>query len=233
MAISDPPILVRVVHMGDSITFGQYVDEGLRWTSIISDRLTKKYLDSSINILSLSRGISGETTRMGLERFPADVQSLYPDVLTIQFGLNDCNCWLTDRGAQRVSSLAFKANLIEMIERSRLFGTKHIILANNHPTLRYKVMLNGERFEDANARYSEIIHQVAIDAKVTFCDIRKEFEKYGRDELAEYLLPYPDQLHLSVAGNQVYANVIRPLVDEYVQEVILQKQGAINHEKQY
>lgn len=225
MANSDKPILVRVVHMGDSITFGQYVDESLRWTSIIFDRLTRKYLNSSINVLSLCRGISGETTRMGLERFPSDVQNLYPDVLTLQFGLNDCNCWLTDMGAQRVSLAAFKANLLEMIERARLFGTKHIILANNHSTLRYKVMLNGERFEDANARYSEAIHQVAVEAQVIFCDIRKEFEKYSREELAEYLLPYPDQLHLSVAGNQVYANVIWPFIESHVQEVISQKRS--------
>jgi lysophospholipase L1-like esterase len=231
MTNPDKPILVRLVHMGDSITFGQYVDESLRWTSLIADHLVRKYLDSSIQILSLSRGISGETTRMGLERYHSDVQSLYPDVLTIQFGLNDCNCWLTDMGAQRVSALAFKANLIEMIERSRLFGAKYIILANNHPTLRHKVMLNGERYEDANARYSEIVRQVATETNVIFCDIRKEFVKYNREELAGYLLPYPDQLHLSVAGNQIYANVMWPIVEKCIQEVILQKQGEMDHEK--
>ena len=49
------------------------------------------------------------------------MQELEPDVMTLQFGLNDCNCWETDRGLPRVSEEAFRANLIEMIERARLF----------------------------------------------------------------------------------------------------------------
>ncbi len=218
MKNNDKPILIRLVHMGDSITYGQYVDEPLRWTSIISGHLQKKYLDTSVNVLSVNRGISGETTRMGLERFGIDVQNMYPHIMTLQFGLNDCNCWLTDGGAPRVSPLAFRANLIEMIDRAKRFGTTRIILSNNHPTLRYKVMLNGERFEDANIKYSEIVHEVATETQVIFCDIRKGFEKFTPREMEEQLLPYPDQLHLSAAGNRTYASLIKPIVEELVQE---------------
>jgi lysophospholipase L1-like esterase len=129
--------------MGDSITFGQYVDPQLRWTTLVTERLQQVYLETPVQIYALNRGVSGETTRQGLERFPTDVQQIGPDVMTLQFGLNDCNCWLTDGGLPRVSAAAFRANLLEMITRARRFGTRQIILANNHRTLRTKVMLSG------------------------------------------------------------------------------------------
>jgi lysophospholipase L1-like esterase len=203
---------IRIVHMGDSITAGQYVDPRLRWTSLLMDRLERERVDDGVRVESVNRGVSGETTRQGLERFPADVQRERPDIVTLQFGLNDCNCWQTDLGLPRVSPAAFHANLVEMIARARRFGAAHVILANNHPTLRATTMPGGERYEDANARYSAIVQEVARETGVTFCDIRLGFERYSPAELETLLLPYPDQLHLSVEGNRVYADAIWPLV---------------------
>src|SRR6185295_10439447 len=97
------PRAVTIVFMGDSITAGQYVDPALRWTSLISDSIIVKYEMTSVNFLMLNSGVSGETTRQGLERFPADVQQHRPDIMTLQFELNDCNCWVTDAGLPRVS----------------------------------------------------------------------------------------------------------------------------------
>ena len=42
-----------------------------------------------------------------------------------------------------MSEAAFVANLIEMIERGRVFGASHIILATNHRTLRRNVLPVG------------------------------------------------------------------------------------------
>ena len=138
------PVSVRVVFMGDSITFGQYVDPPKRWSDIVSDRLSRAYLRSATNLAFFNCGVSGETTRQALERFPRDVQATMPDIVVIQFGLNDCNCWVTDGGLPRVSEEAYYANLIEMVARSRRFGAKHVILSTNHPTLRHKVLLSGQ-----------------------------------------------------------------------------------------
>lgn len=226
MARTCKPALVTLVHMGDSITFGQYVDPNLRWTGLVYQRLDALYRRTPIQILSLNRGISGETTRQGLERFPADVQQHRPDVMTLQFGLNDCNCWLTDGGLPRVSLPAYEANLTEMIERARAFGARHIILANNHRTLRYKPQLSGEVYEDANARYSEAARKVALKTGVAFCDIRAAFADYDDAELDEMLLPYPDHLHLSVKGNTRYADVIFPYVSQAIESTIAGKVAA-------
>jgi lysophospholipase L1-like esterase len=210
--------------MGDSITFGQHIDPALRWTTLIAQRLAGSL--SARAFVSYNRGISGDTTRMGLERFPADVQQLRPHVMTLQFGLNDCNCWESDCGLPRVSSRAFEANLIEMIERARHFGTRAIILSTNHPTVRRTLLPSGERYEDANRRYSEIVRRVADATGVVLCDIRARFEELTDQPLADLMLPYPDQLHLSPAGNAVYADAIWPYVRAEVEALTNTKVGG-------
>lgn len=203
---------LTVVHMGDSITFGQYLDPARRWTALVEERLHRLFGDD-VEVRAFNRGISGETTRMGLERFPRDVQELRPDVMTLQFGLNDCNCWETDEGLPRVSEAAFSANLSEMIERARRFGARTIVLSTNHRTLRRDVLPSGEVYEDGNERYSEIVRDVAHETGVDLCDIRAAFEPFDDEALTRMLLPAPDLLHLSEEGNSVYADAIWPHVE--------------------
>ena len=211
-AVTAPTHTITVVYMGDSITFGQYLDPSLRWTTLVEDRLHDVF-GAEVEVRTFNRGISGETTRMGLERFPRDVQELRPDVMTLQFGLNDCNCWVSDEGLPRVSEAAFRANLVEMIERARRFGARAIVLSTNHRTLRRDVLPSGEVYEDANERYSEIVRDVADRVAVDLCDIRAAFEPFDDDRLAAMLLPAPDLLHLSEEGNAVYAETIWPHVE--------------------
>jgi lysophospholipase L1-like esterase len=216
-----PQKLLTVVFMGDSITEGQYVSPPHRWVDIVSGELVKSYLDSPLSLVFVTRGVSGETTRQGLERFPADVQSHTPDLVTIQFGLNDCNCWATDFGLPRVSEAAYRANLIEMIDRSRRFGAEKIILSNNHTTLRHKSLLNGRTLEDQRKTYNLIVADVARDTGVQFCDIDGEFIGLSRRELEGELLPYPDWLHLSQSGHLRYASKILPYVASGLREIAM------------
>ena len=211
---------VTIVFMGDSITVGQYVDESRRWTYLISSALNLKYLKSAINLLFVSRGISGETTRQALERFPADVQTLQPDVMTLQFGLNDCNCWVTDRGLPRVSEPAYRANLIEMIDRARASGAREIVLSTNHKTLRHKILPSGESLETRRERYNDLVREVADGASVTLCDIDRAFADFSSHELESLLVPYPDHLHLSDAGHEVYAGKILPYVERAIERAV-------------
>ncbi len=217
------PVAIYTVFMGDSITFGQYVDPPHRWSDIVSSKLTRSYLRTATNLAFVNCGISGETTRQGLERFPRDVQAATPDIMTLQFGLNDCNCWVTDRGLPRVSEAAYRANLTEMIARARRFGAQRVILSTNHPTLRHKVLLSGESLEERRLRYNELVREVAAETGVTLCDIERAFAPHAKKDLASLLLPYPDELHLSVAGHKIYAKAILPPLEEAVASIDAEK----------
>lgn len=195
--------------MGDSITEGQYVDPLLVWTHLVEAKLRASASAAvSAKLVFFRRGISGETTRQGLERFPRDVQQARPTVMTLQFGLNDCNCWDTDEGHPRVSEAAYRANLMEMIDRARLFGAREIVLSTNHPTLRRRKLPNGRTLEEQRVRYNRIVREVAAAAAVTLCDIDAGFSRFDDRALERLLLPEPDVLHLSPEGHEVYANLI-------------------------
>jgi lysophospholipase L1-like esterase len=207
---------IRLVHVGDSITFGQHIDPTVRWTSLVRDRLVERYRDTSILIESINSGVSGDTTRMALERFPRDVQAFEAPVVTIQFGLNDCNCWATDRGLPRVSPAAFEANLREIIVRARNFGARHVVLATNHRTLKRTMLPTGETYEEASERYTNLTRAVAEAVNVELCDVRAVFDKFNDNKLEELLRTPPDQVHLSEAGNALYTDVIWPYIDAAV-----------------
>ena len=215
--------------MGDSITEGQYVEHSLRWSELISTSLMQKYDNFSSRFITINSGISGETTRQGLERFPKSVQVHKPAIMTLQFGLNDCNCWETDNGYPRVSELAYRYNLIEMIERSKLFGTKHIILSTNHKTLRKKILACGENLEQRRVKYDKIVREVAKSTNVTLCDMANHFDGLTNEELESFLLPEPDLLHLSLEGHKFYATILEPFIETALNQLFENENKKNDH----
>jgi len=205
---------IKIVCMGDSNVVGQFVSPSLRWTSRLENTLAEKHGRNHIVLRNL--GLNGETTRGGLERFPVAVQAEEPSIVTLQYGMNDCNCWDSDRGVNRVSLNAFKANLTEMIDRCRRFGAREVILCTNHRSLRRARMVSGETYDNANARYSDAIRDVALETEVTLCDFRAAFSEFVDKQLEPLLLPAPDALHLSEAGHVLYADLLLPYLDAAV-----------------
>jgi lysophospholipase L1-like esterase len=210
-------IQVRMMHMGDSITDGQHVDRELCWTTLIARRLGD-------GCASFNRGVSGETSTMGLERFVADLEVLQPEVVTLQFGMNDCNCWESDAGAPRASEDEFRQSVSKMICLAHGRGVQQVVLATNPCSLRHHTMLSGESYESANRRYSQVIKQIANQSKVRLCDIRASFEELSGKDLTAMLLP--DNLHLSEEGHRFYAGLMMPSVGASIHEIRTARTGA-------
>lgn len=178
-----------IVCIGDSITFGQHLSPEQAWPSLIVGREI------------VAAGVPSDTTRLGLERFPRDVQERSPQAVVIQFGHNDCNRWDTGRGLPRVSSRAYEANLIEMIDRCYAFGALPF-LCTLTPSLR------NERHGNDVAAYDHLLRGVAEFYHATLIDVREAFESVG----AAYLL-LPDGLHLNEHGHRLYAATVTEALD--------------------
>jgi lysophospholipase L1-like esterase len=202
--------LTTILFFGDSITNGQYVERQLIWTALVAEAVKLRHRKQANQLFFVNNSIPGETSRDGLARFVQQCQPMRPDIVTIQFGLNDSNCWATDRGLPRVSPASFRANLSEIIERARWFGAREIILSTNHRPLRDDPLLDGRTLAENNRRYNELVREVASSTRVRLCDIEAAFEPL---DPAELLLPYPDLLHLSVKGHQAYAAAILPSIE--------------------
>ncbi|MFZ2103519.1 MAG: SGNH/GDSL hydrolase family protein [Oricola sp.] len=216
---------LRVTFFGDSICVGQGVSIYSGWVTRVAGRLERIAEDRNREIVVTNASVNGNTTRQALERMPYDVQSHGVDILIVQFGMNDCNYWQTDRGLPRVSPACFAANLAEIIDRGRAFGAKRIFLHNNHPTTRDREPLPGapKTYEESNREYNAIVRRIGADAAgdVVFIDIEASFKGVageGRERLADFLLA--DGLHLSRKGHDVYFDVVADKIEQCAIEAL-------------
>lgn len=216
-----------MVFFGDSICVGQYVTVHRGWVSRLSERLEGVASRGGASLCVVNASINGNTTRLALERMPQDVQKDGVDLMVVQFGLNDCNYWLTDEGLPRVSPEAFAANLTEIVRRGFACGAKRILLNNNHPTARDQESLRllGQPYERSNERYNDITRTIArgLGDRVIFTDVEMAFhQRTGgrRERLLELLQPAPDLLHLSEAGHDLYLEIVGPTLERALSEVL-------------
>ncbi len=220
----------RVAFFGDSICNGQGISLHRGWVSRLSAAAEVLSAELSGDIIVLNASVNGSTTRQALERMPYEIQSQNVDILLVQFGLNDCNFWVTDRGLPRVSPEAFEANLIEIIRRGRHFGARTIFLNTNHPTTK---LLEPQPFfstsyDESSRRYNQIIRKVA--GQFTDCVRLNDIESAWIERCAlnaanlnELLLS--DGLHLSVAGHDLYYEIVEKPIVEAMRGVIENFEG--------
>ncbi len=214
--------VIRICYFGDSITHGlghdhQGVEITKRWSATVDDAL-KGHEQRGVFIYSLNLGENGNTTRNGLERLP-DLYAFRPDLVTVQFGMNDCNYWLSDGGLPRVNPVSFKHNLKEMVEKLFAAGVSRVLLSTNHLIPVEKRMLNGKDYNENNRYYNSLIREVAQEAGVSLCDIESLLSdsKWNKalilDEIGKWI-------HLSELGNRVYGERILPHIERELLEIL-------------
>ena len=203
--------MIKIIFFGDSICTGQYVSIHKGWVTNVS-----RMLDGQAIVLNSS--VNGRTTRQALEDMPYHIQEQKPDILIIQFGMNDCNYWKSDKGVARVSPKAFGANLEEIIERAYILDTKKIFLNTNHSTglVKDKLPYTDITYEESNKTYNNIIRKVAERNPVILNDIEKEFNSHKKD-ISSLLLP--DLLHPNESGHNLYFNTIYPVIDREIKKL--------------
>jgi acyl-CoA thioesterase-1 len=109
-----------IVCFGDSITAGLGVDPAVNYPADLQGDLDQAgYRYRVVNL-----GISGETTKDGLERVE-DVLALKPFVVLVEFGGND--------GLRGLPIEASQKNLTQMVNQLRKGGTKVVVAAITLP----------------------------------------------------------------------------------------------------
>jgi len=78
----------RVICLGDSVTFGQDVDDRYTYSSQ-TEQLLREALQDRVNIEVINAGVPGYTSRQGLIYYSTALSKLQPDLLVLEFGLND------------------------------------------------------------------------------------------------------------------------------------------------
>jgi len=200
---------------GDSIAFGQGVSIHRGWVTQVSKWIDENY---GTKWQCSNHSVNGSTTRTALERMPYEIQSLRPKLLIMQFGLNDCNYWVSDKGLPRVSPDAFRANLVEIYERALVFGAETVFILTNHPTRRAIDFSHAPvSYEQSNGTYNQIIREVSLHRpKLELIDAFQEITHDGQN--LKHLLE--DGLHLSPSGHDKYFELVSTKLQKVLNNLV-------------
>ena len=110
----------KILIMGDSISAGYGLRNGLGWVDLMSLRLKNQ------NTQITNASISGETTAGGRQRVNPLIQQVTPDVLIIELGAND--------GLRGFPIEMTKGNLDHMIKSAKTKQIKVLLLGMKIPS---------------------------------------------------------------------------------------------------
>ena len=79
----------KIFVFGDSVSFGELVSSNKSWPSLLSNHLDS----TNKNVLVQNFSKNGDTTRLALLRLDFDILKRSPEIVIVQFGINDCNIW--------------------------------------------------------------------------------------------------------------------------------------------
>lgn len=217
----DEPL--RIVAFGDSTTAPR---GKLR---VYSQILSEELAGAGSPVQIVNSGVGGNTTRNGLARFERDVVRHRPDVVIIQFGINDSavDVWRVPPATEsRIKLDEYANNLREMIRTLKDSGT-HVILMTPNP-LRWTTKLKDlygkppydptdqDGFNVTLQPYVNRVRQLAREECVKLIDVDRAFHEFGKRDgqtIDDLLL---DGMHPNAAGHQLIAKMLTKELAEHV-----------------
>lgn len=179
----------------------------------------------------VNAGVGGHNTDHARARFGKDVRAHNPDVVVIQFGINDAavDVWKDPPATEsRVALADYEANLRHFVDTLNADGSAVILMTPNplrwNPKMRemYGKAPYDPDDEDGFNRflksYAEKVRELSKEKKLPLVDVYRIFEEHGAMEgqsVDELLL---DGVHPNEAGQRLVADALLPLVRSLVKK---------------
>jgi lysophospholipase L1-like esterase len=170
------------------------------------DQLITKKLDAvKPGVIEVhNRGIGGNTSAQGFDRWSADVLPLLPGVLLIQFGFNDANVY--DFSVEpRVGLPEFEKNLKEFHGIAKSHNSVPIFILNHSIGDVDGKQGNGKSYNDNYEPYNTAIRRIAGELNTLLIDVPLQMSLRG---IKTEDFVSGDQIHLSLEANHDYADII-------------------------
>ena len=189
-----------IVYLGGSVTngFGSTNGNELSWRALSGKHLKKNFPDAEINLINA--GVGGTGTGYARFRLEKDVLSHNPDLIFIEFSINDCYEGYTVEHSYRYyeSLLHTIHNFNDEIDIAMVIITDRGNMRNGHSKIA------DAHFEIAE-RYGLPVINI-VDA------VAEDMKKNNRDE--DYYLK--DWAHPNDDGYAFYAKVANKFIDDYI-----------------
>ncbi|MHC4885786.1 MAG: SGNH/GDSL hydrolase family protein [Planctomycetota bacterium] len=208
------------------VTFGDSTTAPRGNLRIYTDALRDVLAERASGIEVINAGVPGNTTADGRERFERDVLTHQPDLVVMQFGINDAavDVWKSPPAtAPRVPLSRYKANLAHFVEALRQRTCRVILMTPNPmswtPALRQQYGRppygrdDPDGFNEVLRDYVAAVRDLARQHGIECLDVYAAFQDYGRApgrSVGDLLL---DGMHPNADGHH--------LVLELLQEVLM------------
>lgn len=207
----------KIVTFGDSTTA---LRKGVR---VYTEQLAEKFP----NLEWGNKGVGGNNTGMAAKRFEADVLQETPQLVIIQFGLNDAavDVWKTPPATEpRISKADYENNLRGFIERIQAQGGKVILMTPNQtrwtPKLREMYGKSPYRVEDEKGftflveQYAKIVRQLAAEYQLPLVDVYALYNAWEAQNGKSCMELMPDGMHPNTQGHTLVAEQLEALIKE-------------------
>jgi len=214
----------KIVCFGDSttdatFTSDEYPEEYLNLK--VYSQWLQEQLPTILNrkIKIINSGVSGDTTADAKNRLKEDVLDHDPNLVIIQFGVND-QCIRQDLDLENatVSLEDFTYNILFLINKIRKINAKIVLVTpgmmlwnDNFRSTYFRLPYQLDKRHGLNGNlenYVRMIRKIALKEEVTLIDIYQkemEFDNKTNHSISKLL---PDGLHPNNKGHQFIANAI-------------------------
>jgi len=180
------------------VVFGTSLTQGGAWPKQVETWLNG--LGHKGKATVLNKGLSGSDTQShGLRHLDRDVIALKPDVVFVEFGMNDCIQRDGDK-EPKVPLEKFKENLGTIVDRIRKEVPKaEIILLTMNPAADSEKTPNSGKFRAALLDYYEAVRGIGKTKKLLVIDTYAAWKEVDAARVKRLI---PDGVHPSAAGNE-------------------------------
>jgi acyl-CoA thioesterase-1 len=172
-----------VLVLGDSLSAGYGLENGVGWVSLLEKRLKEKRIDAAV----VNASISGDTTSGGRSRLPTLLKKYRPDVMILELGAND--------GLRGLSIESTEDNLRAMITSAQEAGARVLLLG---------MQLPPNYGPDYTRRFAGLYSKLAAERKTALVPFFLE----GVAERSE--LFQSDRLHPTAAAQPMLLDTVWP-----------------------
>lgn len=215
---------MRIVAFGDSTTARRDDVE-----KVYLDRLGEQLSQQGVNVETINAGVPGNNTNDARKRFETDVLQHEPDLVIVQFGLNDSavDVW-KDPPARtpRVSLDEYRQNLEHFVTTLCQLGTNTILMTANSVRWTPEILnLYGKPpYDPADPlgfnlhlpEYMQVLRQIGSQRNLPLVDMYSFYENYSPDPQAVVRDLLPDGMHPNDNGHAETAQRLFPMVMEIV-----------------
>lgn len=188
------------VCFGDSICNGDGVTPDKAWVSLLTTRLAQRVPEVRVR----NAGVNGETAEDGLHRLENVLSIPVPDLLYVQFGLNDA--WYSTCFVEE-----YVAHMREIVFRALERGVRAVLAGTNHPVWVEQDMYGNANYPPRVRQFNAALRDAFAmpPDRFTLVDIEQWWDELGSLE-EHVLLLQADGVHLSETGNRFYADRLLP-----------------------